>query len=153
MFESYSIFCGLVFLVLINHGVPGSAPRLAGPWPHSTQEVILQLCNRQFFRCPFESNLARSWLDFPSQLASQSPPKSIKNRCQDAFPCWLQFLIDFSSISTSNFDPQNLQNHCYSFGEKKMFSKNRSSKLGSIFDAILVDTWRKDGSDLAPKSI
>ena len=30
--------------------------------------------------------LVLSWLDFPSQLTSKNPPKSIKNRCQDAFP-------------------------------------------------------------------
>ena len=27
-----------------------------------------------------------SWLHFPPQLASKNPPKSTKNRCQDAFP-------------------------------------------------------------------
>ena len=34
---------------------------------------------RTNFRCLFESILVRSWLDFPSQLASQNPSKSRKN--------------------------------------------------------------------------
>ena len=48
-----------------------------------------------FFRCVFKSIFSRSWLDFPPQLASQNPPKSIKNRCQEAIHLGLQFLIDF----------------------------------------------------------
>ena len=40
-----------------------------------------------FFASFFDAFLHRSWLDFASQLASQNPPKSMKNRCQDAFPC------------------------------------------------------------------
>ena len=34
----------------------------------------------------FNALFLRSELDFPSQLGSQNPPKSKKNRCQDAFP-------------------------------------------------------------------
>ena len=34
------------------------------------------------FRCLFGSIFDRSWLDFPSQLASQKQQKCIKNRCQ-----------------------------------------------------------------------
>ena len=34
----------------------------------------------------FNALFLRSWLDFPSQLGSQKPPKSKKNRCKDAFP-------------------------------------------------------------------
>ena len=36
-------------------------------------------------------------LGFSSQLASQNPPKSFKNRCQEALHHGLQILIDFSS--------------------------------------------------------
>ena len=48
-----------------------------------------------FFHHFFDTFLDRFFFDFRSQLASQNPPKSLKNRCQDAFPCWTPFLIDF----------------------------------------------------------
>ena len=38
-----------------------------------------------------------SWLGFPPQLASQNPPKSIKNRCQEAPHLGLKILIVFGS--------------------------------------------------------
>ena len=37
-----------------------------------------------FFTVFFDAIFDASWFDFPSQLASEHPPKSIKNRCQDA---------------------------------------------------------------------
>ena len=40
-----------------------------------------------FFHHFFDAFLNRFLLDFRFQLASQNPPKSFKNRCQDAFPC------------------------------------------------------------------
>lgn len=39
-----------------------------------------------FFHRFFDAFFDRSWLDFCSQLGSQNPSKSEKNRCQDAFP-------------------------------------------------------------------
>ena len=53
-------------------------PLVATFWPS---------CCPSFFHRFFDAIFDASWLDFPSQLASQNPPKSIKNRCQDAFPC------------------------------------------------------------------
>ena len=50
-------------------------------------------------------------LDVWPQLASRNPQKSIKNPCQDAFPCWTPFLIDFWSILAPNLDPPNPKNH------------------------------------------
>ena len=56
----------------------------------------------------------RSWLDFPSLLASLNPSKSTKIRSQEAIHLGLQFLIDFWLILMSNFDAPNLQNHGFS---------------------------------------
>ena len=39
--------------------------------------------------------LKRFWVDFPPQLGSPSPPKSTKNKCQDALHFRFHFLIDF----------------------------------------------------------
>ena len=69
------------------------------------------------------SFLNRFLIDFRPQLGLQNQPKSKKNRCQEAFPSWLPFLIDFWSIFTPNFDPWNLQNHCFSYGKTKFFQK------------------------------
>ena len=55
-----------------------------------------------FFHHFFDAFLDRFLLDFRPQLASQNPPKSLQNRCQDAFPCWPAFLIDFWSIFAPN---------------------------------------------------
>ena len=48
--------------------------------------IFLPYCCASFFHRFFDAVLERSWLDFASQLGSQNPPKSMKNRCQDAFP-------------------------------------------------------------------
>ena len=58
-----------------------------------------------FFASFFDAFLGRSWLRFPSQLASQNRPKSKKNRCQDAIHLGLRFLIDFWSVLALNLDP------------------------------------------------
>ena len=48
-------------------------------------------------RCQVGFRFKDFWCRFcfhlPFQLASQIQPKSFKNRCQDACPCWLRFLI------------------------------------------------------------
>ena len=56
----------------------------------------------------------RSWLDFPSLLASLNPSKSTKIRSQEAIHLGLQFLIDFWLIFMFNFHAPNLQNHGFS---------------------------------------
>ena len=43
----------------------------------------------------FNAFFLRSWLDFPSQLGSQNPPKLRKTQCQEAIHLELHFLIDF----------------------------------------------------------
>ena len=62
----------------------------------------------------------RSWLDFPSLLASLNPSKSTKIRSQEAIHLGLQFLIDFGLIFMFNFHAPNLQNHGFS-QEKRGF--------------------------------
>ena len=70
------------------------------------------------------------WIDFPSifkanlpptwpQLGSQNPPKSLKNRCQDALYFGLHFLIDFGSILGPNLDLLDLKKRGFSLGKIK----------------------------------
>ena len=59
-------------------GHEGLGFRIATFWPS---------CCPSFFHRFFDAIFDRFWLDFASQLGSQNPPKSMKNRCQDAFPC------------------------------------------------------------------
>ena len=47
----------------------------------------------------------RFWFDFAFQLGSENPPKSMTNRCRDAFPCW-PFLIDFWWVLAANLWPR-----------------------------------------------
>ena len=61
----------------------------------------------------FEANLPSTW----PQLGSQNPPKSVKNRCQDAFHLGFHFGIDFWLVFVANFPPVDLKNHDFSFGK------------------------------------
>ena len=63
-----------------------------------------------FFRRFSDALLDWFFVDFRFQVGSENPPKSNKNRCQDAFPCWLHFLMDFWSIFAPNLDPLNPNN-------------------------------------------
>ena len=87
--------------------------------------------SRTYFRCLFESMLMRSWLDFPSQLASPNPIKFIKNRCQEALLLGLQIVIDFSSILAPKLHPPSPRKA--PTAGRARFLKNRLSKLASIF--------------------
>ena len=96
----------------------------------------------------FDAIFNPSWLDFASQLGSPNPPKSMKNRCQDAFSCWPSFWIDFSSIFTRNFDPQILQNHAFPLGKTMFFQKIASWR----WHRSLLDFEGQHASILLPKS-
>ena len=52
----------------------------------------------------------RSRLDFRPQLGRPNPPKSVKNRSQDAVHFRLRFRIDFWTFLTPNFDPLDHKN-------------------------------------------
>ena len=69
----------------------GDLPRAPDPLRVGTLELLIATfwpsCCPSFFHRFFDAIFDRSWLDFRPQLGSQNPPKSIKNRCQDAFPC------------------------------------------------------------------
>jgi hypothetical protein len=58
-----------------------------------------------------KANIGSKRLPKASKIGSQNPPKSIKNRCQEAIHLELHFLIVFSLIFGANFDPKNLKNH------------------------------------------
>ena len=51
--------------------------------------------------------LAPSWLGLAFQLGPLNPPKSMKNRFQNALPSRHYFFIDFASFL--NFEPQTLK--------------------------------------------
>ena len=77
----------------------GGIPRTQDPGGRASLEILvatfLAISLLFFFPSFFEAFLGRSWLQFPSQLASQNRSKSKKNRCQDAIHLGLRFLIDF----------------------------------------------------------
>ena len=68
----------------------GYLPRALDPWLRRALERPIRILWPSwclpFFHRFFHTFLDRFWLHFPSQLASKNPPKSIKNRSQDAFP-------------------------------------------------------------------
>ena len=78
-----------------------------------------------FFASFFDAFLGRSWLRFPSQLASQNRSKSKKNRRQDAIHLGLRFLIDFWSVLVPNLEPLDFKKTLFSalffLSENKVF--------------------------------
>ena len=98
----------------------GSWPRPA--WGVPGLLIVTFLAILLVFISPGRSHsiFLRSWLDFPSLLASLNPSKSTKNRSQEAIHLGLQFLIDFWLIFMFNFHAPNLQNHGF-FLEKRGF--------------------------------
>ena len=110
---------------------------------------------RSFSVCFFDAFLAsifgRSWLDFPSQLASQNSPKSSKNRCQELFYLGLRISIDFQSILALNFDPPNLENSGFPI-ENPLFFKNPLFANHIDFSLILVPTCLRFPSQNPSKS-
>ena len=134
---------------------PYPLPRTQDPgWGESLGILIatfLAISLLFFFASFFDAFLGRSWLRFPSQLASQNRPKSKKNRCQDAIHLGLRFLIDFWSVLALNFHPQILIFLAPAAAGARII-KNRLSKLTSIFEPILVPTWLHFPSQNPPKS-
>ena len=70
--------------------LPYPLPRASEPPWLGTSGLLIETFfpsgRSSFFHRFFDAIFDRSWLDFASQLGSQNPPKSMKNRCQDAFP-------------------------------------------------------------------
>ena len=99
----------------------------------------------------FHRFLRPTCLQLGPQLGSQNPPKSLKNRCQDALYFALYFLIDFWSILAPTLDPRISKNRAPAAGRAR-FYKNRLSKLTSIFDPILDSTLLHFGIQNPPKS-
>ena len=86
-------------------------------------------------------------VDFPTQLGPPNPPKSKKNRCQEALYVGLQILIDFGSIFAPNFDPRILGNHCFSIGKTRFFKKSTledNLDLCSILEANMEASWHQN---------
>ena len=91
-----------------------------------------------FFGYLFGSIFDRSWLGFPPQFASQNPPTSMKNRCQEALYVGLQICIDFFRFLLPTWTPGSLKIvvfpiEKYGFLEKWLLEVN--SDFGSILEA------------------
>ena len=80
--------------------------------------------------------LAPSWLGLTSQLGSLNPPKSMKNRSQNAFPSRHYFFIDFASLLSANFEPQTL-NILILAEEKPHFDKKSLLANDIDFSSVL----------------
>ena len=78
---------GVGFVGPLGGNLPGALDR---GLREASQRLISTFCPSW---CPsflyrfFDAFLDRFLVDFRPQLAFQNPPKSIKNRCQAAFPC------------------------------------------------------------------
>ena len=82
--------------------LPYPLPWTPDPLPRGTLELLIATCfpscRPSFFHRFFVVVFERSWLDFASQLGSQNPQKSIKNRSKSEVKMGSQLGIDFSSI-------------------------------------------------------
>ena len=103
-------------------------PRTQDPGGRASVEILvatfLEISLLFFFASFLDAFLGRSWLRFPSQLASQNRSKSKKNRCQDAIHLGFRFLIDFWSVLAFNLDPFDPKKHICSFGKTRLFEKS-----------------------------
>ena len=131
------VWGGLWELVIRGSQDPRSRvarPRLPPPW-RPPKRIFFST----FFRCIFQSIFFRSWLDFAAHLASQSPPKSTKNRCQEAIHLGLQFLIDFWLIFDASFNPWTLKNQAPAAARARFIKKSLLA-ICIDFSLILVPT-------------
>ena len=55
-------------------------------------------CCPSFFHRFFDAIFDASWLDFPSQLASQNPPKSLQNQILECIDVSIEVGIDFLTM-------------------------------------------------------
>ena len=90
--------------------IPGTQDPLRRAGLEILIATFLALSLLFFFASFFDAFLGRSWLRFPSQLASQNRPKSKKNRYQDAIHLGLRFFIDFYRFLLPTSTPQSQLN-------------------------------------------
>ena len=99
------------------------------PWSEGPRRVripyrgFLAILLPFIFSSSFDAICERSWLYFASQLDSLNPAKSMKNRCQDAFPCW-PLTKKKKTIFTPDFHPLNLKNRAPAAERARIFKKN-----------------------------
>ena len=72
----------------------------------------------------------------PPQFASQNPPKSMKNRCQEALYVGLQICIDVFRFLLPTWTPGSLKIVVFPI-EKKGFLEKRPLEVNSDFGSIL----------------
>ena len=119
--------------------------------PRRFQDVSKTLSRRFFFvtvfQCLFRIDFGSTWTPTWGPTWPQKSTKIHGNRENEAFPRELQFLIDFWSIFSFNFDPQNPQNYCFSIGKTKFFEKI-AFRSWPLFRG---PTWAQRASILASK--
>ena len=94
-FEPRCVEGGGVYPTLKGGTLPGGQEPLGPDQLRFFTALFWPFWQPPFFHRFFDTIFNRFWFDFASQLGSQNPPKSMKNRCQDAFHLGLDFLMDF----------------------------------------------------------
>ena len=95
--------------------------------------------------------LDRSWLGFPPQFVSQNPPKSMKNRCQEALYVGLQICIDFFRFLLPTWTPGSLKIVVFPI-EKYGFLEKRPLEVNSDFGSILEANMPPESTKNPPTS-
>ena len=118
------------------------------PPPRTLQDALFF---SSFFGCLFGSIFNRSWLGFPPQFASPNPPKSMKNRCQEALYVGLQICIDFFRFLLPTWTPGSLKIAVFPV-EKLVFFEKRPLEVNSVFGSILEANMPPKSTQNPPKS-
>ena len=138
------MFCfWLVCLVIFfDFGAFGGSriprPAVGASKTHPPRTLQDALIFSSFLGCLFGSIFNRSWLGFPPQFASQNPPKSMKNRCQEALYVGLQICIDFFKFLLPTWTPGSLKIIVFLLEKYCVFEKlplEVNSDFGSILEA------------------
>ena len=93
-------------------------------------------------------------MDFAPQLGTQNRPKSLKNRCQDAFHLGLNFLIDFWSVFGLNLDAFDRKKLNFFFGKILLFENTPFGVIMDFwfhFSVYLARFWYPKPTKIHPK--
>ena len=143
----------MIFFDFSALGGPGfPAPpsaRGASPPPRLLQDAFFFSL---YFQWAFWLILARFSTNL-IQLGLQNQPKSMKKTMPRGLPKLSPFFNGFLMDSWCQLQPPEPSKSLFFLRKNKVFSKNHSSKLASIFDAISVPTWLHFPSKIYQKPI
>ena len=125
-----------------------TSPPTPSPWarasPGPRRRRLLERLVGHLAALLFSIVFSMPFFDFPPQLGTQNRPKSLKNRCQDAFHLGLHCLIDFWSVLALNLDAFGPKKPNFSLGKLVFFEKSCSRcSGGSIFEILGVEVGSK----------